>query len=182
MVASFGRSVAVEHRGRRLALRAIAKIGVISAIFAAVGYSAENRGGLSGTWQLVSWTDTSDGVKPYFPFGMNPVGQFLFTGDGHFSVQVQCDSQGAVPGAPPPDALEDSQAPYLGYFGTYSADTANGTISYRVLGANVSFVYGDESRIFRFDGDRLIITGQWTAPHGRRWNSEEVLVRAHAHE
>lgn len=160
-------------------MKLITRLCAISAVFAAIGSCASiGKGGLAGSWQLLSWTDTSVGVKPYFHFGMKPVGQVLFTPDGRFSVQVQCDKEGAVPGAAPPDALEDSRVPYLGYFGTYSVDKANGTIGYKVLGASAFFVYGDESRIVRFDGDRLIITGQWTALHGRRWNSEEVLVRA----
>ena len=57
---------------------------------------------------------------PYLPFGTHPVGQFIYTADGHFSAQVIADSTGSIPSLLPSKGFDDLTGTALGYFGTYS--------------------------------------------------------------
>lgn len=141
---------------------------------------------LIGSWKVVSWTDTPDKGKPYFPFGPNPTGQFVFAPDGHFSAQVLPGPVGPLPAALPPKGFDDLivagvTAPYLGYYGTYTADLANGTLNYELDGSNApDYVLSDVSRTIRFDGDKLILTGQAIRSDGNTWTFERILVRESA--
>jgi hypothetical protein len=66
----------------------------------------------------------------------------------------------------------------LGYFGTYSTDGPAGTLTYHVAGATAPiYVRSDISRMIRFDGNRLIITGQALRADGHMWKWERILVR-----
>jgi hypothetical protein len=153
---------------------------------AGLGFCAEINP-LIGSWKVVSWTDTPDKGKPYFPFGPNPTGEFVFAPDGRFTAQVLSGSVGPMPAALPPKGFDDLTvagvtAPYLGYFGTYTADLADGTLDYQLDGANApDYVLSDVSRMIRFDGDRLIFTGQAIRADGNTWTFERILVRESAY-
>jgi hypothetical protein len=138
---------------------------------------------LIGTWKVVSWTDTPDKGKPCFPFGSNPTGEFVFAPDGYFSAQVLSGPVGPLPAALPPKGFDDLivagvTAPSLSYFGTYTADLADGTLNYQLEGASApDYVISDVSRMIRFDGDRLILSGQAIRSDGNTWTFERILVR-----
>jgi hypothetical protein len=153
---------------------------------ASLGFCAEINP-LIGSWKVVSWTDTPDKGKPYFPFGANPTGEFVFSPDGHFSAQVLSGPVGPLPALLPPKGFDDLivagvTAPQLGYFGTYTADLADGTLNYELEGSNAPvYVLSDVSRRVRFDGDKLILTGQAIRADGNTWIFERVLVRDSAY-
>jgi hypothetical protein len=138
---------------------------------------------LVGSWKVVSWTDTPDKGKPYFPFGANPTGQFVFALDGHFSAQVLSSPVGPLPAALPLKGFDDLivagiSTPCLEYSGTYTADLVEGTLNYELEGANAPvYILSDVSRIIRFDGDRLILTGKAIRSDGDTWTFERILVR-----
>jgi hypothetical protein len=138
---------------------------------------------LIGSWKVVSWTDTPDKGKACFPFGTNPTGEFVFTPDGHFSAQVMSGPVGPLPALLSPKGFDDLIvagviAPYLGYYGTYTADLADGTLNYELDGSNAPvYVLSDVSRRIRFDGDKLILTGQAIRADGNTWTFERILVR-----
>jgi len=142
---------------------------------------------LIGSWKVVSWTDTPDKGQPYFPFGTNPTGEFVFAPDGHFSAQVLSGPVGPLPAALPPRGFDDLIvagviAPYLGYYGTYTADLADGTLNYELDGSNAPvYVLSDVLRRIRFDGDKLILTGQAIRADGNTWTFERILVRDSAY-
>jgi hypothetical protein len=88
-----------------------------------------------------------------------------------------------MPAALPPRGFDDLivagiAAPYLEYFGTYTADLADGTLHYQLEGSNAPiYVLSDVSRMIRFDGGRLILTGQAMRSDGNMWTFERILVR-----
>lgn len=154
-------------------------------ISASLGFCAEINP-LIGSWKVVSWTDTPDKGKPYFPFGANPTGEFVFAPDGHFSAQVLSGPVGSLPAVLPPKGFDDLivagvTVPHLGYFGTYTADLADGTLNYQLDGSNAPvYLLSDVSRRIRFDGDKLILTGQAIRADGNTWSFERILVRENA--
>lgn len=149
---------------------------------ASLGFCAEINP-LIGSWKVVSWTDTPNNGKPYFPFGANPTGEFVFTPDGHFSAQVLSGPVGSLPALLPPKGFDDLivagvTAPYLGYYGTYTADLADGTLNYKLDGSNAPvYVLSDVSRMIRFDGDKLILSGQAIRADGNTWTFQRILMR-----
>lgn len=132
-----------------------------------------------GAWRVVTWTDTNEKTgMPYYPFGMNPKGEFLFTADGHFSADVESDPNGALPPALPKPDFDDLQGPFLGYFGTYTFDGADSTVAYEVGGSSApAYAMSDVSNRVRFDGNRLILSGESVRRNGHRYTWERVLER-----
>jgi hypothetical protein len=149
---------------------------------ASLGFCAEINP-LIGSWKVVSWTDTPDKGKAYFPFGPNPTGKFVFSPDGHFSAQVLSGPVGPLPAVLPPKGFDDLivagvTAPQLGYSGTYAADLVEGTLNYELDGSTAPvYVLSDVSRRIRFDGDKLIVTGEAIRADGNMWTFERILVR-----
>jgi hypothetical protein len=154
------------------------KLIVLLASLAGVCLPAESTNPLIGSWKLLTYTDTAEDNKPYFPMGLNPVGQLLLTTDGHISFQVMCDSKGPVPAILPPGAFDEIKNFYLGYFGTYTVDRAKPTIIFHLVGSSgPSLTNTNLSRFFRFSGDRLVITGESLRNDSHKWRTERVLVR-----
>ena len=135
---------------------------------------------LVGVWKLVRYADTPKGGEPIYAFGESPIGQFVFTNDGHMSVHIMHNPpnpQTAVVD-PDPDACMPSW--YCGYFGTYTVDYAKNQWTTRVLGGNVpTYVGTDQTRTFKLSKDRLVISGSYMV-EGRSVTLERILVRYHA--
>ena len=129
--------------------------------------------GLVGTWRLVSFEDFEDG-KIIRRFGERPMGLFVYTADGHVSVQISnpanpaCIAPGkkfgpgkkddlALPACNPKQmrALLDGT---VTYWGTYTVDLGAGVVTHNVL-SDVSNGYAGtvQPRPFRLNGDRLVI-------------------------
>src|SRR5580765_1856020 len=101
-----------------------ALVGVVS--LALMG-SAAAQGGkqIVGLWQLVSDSNTQDGVtKKGMGFGSNPKGQFLFTSNGHYmSINTRSDIPKFASGNRMKGTAEENRAVVHGsiaHFGTYS--------------------------------------------------------------
>ncbi len=158
-------------------MRLIAVFLTLASISSLPAARTDRANRLTGSWKLVSYTDTPDNGMPYFPFGTAPIGQFIYTSDGHFSVQVVSSPTGSIP-ASLPKGFEDMTATYLGYFGTWTTDAAEGALTYHLAGASAPlYVRSDVSRRIRFDGNRLIVTGESMRSDGRLWRWERILVR-----
>ena len=154
------------------------KILAILLLCFSAGYPEDDKTPLVGAWKLVSYTDISPEGKPYFPFGLHPIGEFLYTPDGHFSVDVQSDANGSVPPQLPRPEFDDLMGPFLGYFGTYRFDAVMSTLEYDLDGASApSYAISDVSRLVRFDGNHLIITGESVRRNGHHWKWERVLEK-----
>lgn len=155
------------------------RLAAIVLLCVSAGRPANSVQTLVGAWKLVSYTDTYEHTgKPYFPFGTHPKGEFLYTPDGHFSVDVESDPNGALPPDLPLPDFDDLKGPYLGYFGTYSFNPSDSSIAYNVAGSSApAYVMSDVSRVVRFDRNRLILTGESVRKNGHRWSWERVLER-----
>jgi hypothetical protein len=104
-----------------------------------------------GGWQLVSCIETRpDGVVTE-PIGPAPVGQIMYSEDGHMTAHL-------LPGGEPRDP---SWRDYIGYFGRFSVDPGTGVVTHHVVGASDKAMIGtDQPRNFTFEGDRLILQAE----------------------
>jgi hypothetical protein len=126
---------------------------------------------LPGTWQLVSRIDvTPTGERQPEPsLGEDPIALLIYDRSGHFAAQfMRRDRSVTVPDGRTA-ALNNSRARggYDAYFGTYSVDDEQGTVTQRLLGAlsqeNVGSVL---VRAMEVRGDILTIRLQTTSADG----------------
>lgn len=126
---------------------------------------------LPGTWELESRVDvTGSGERRTEPsLGEDPIALLIYDRSGHFAAQfMKRDRSVAVPdrSAAGPNNSR-TQGGYDAYFGTYTVDDAQGTVTQRLLGAlskeNVGAVL---TRGMRVVGDTLVIQLQTTSVDG----------------
>jgi len=117
---------------------------------------------LPGTWELLSRVDvTASGERRTEPsLGEDPVAVLMYDRSGHFAAQfMRRDRSVAIPDGPG-GAKNNSRAQggYDAYFGTYTIDDTNGTVTQRLHGAlsqeNVGAVL---TRAMEVKGDLLVI-------------------------
>jgi hypothetical protein len=117
---------------------------------------------LPGTWELISRIDVADsGERRIDPsLGDDPVSILIYDRAGHFAAQfMKRDRSIAVPDAPAGGPNNSrAQGGYDAYFGTYTVDDAEGTVTQRLVGAlsqdNVGQVL---TRAMAVAGDTLTI-------------------------
>lgn len=129
--------------------------------------------GIVGTWRLVKFEDVEDG-KIIRRFGEKPNGLFVYTADGHVSIQIAnpanpaCVTQGkkTLPGrkddiALPvctPEQFEALLNGTVAYWGTYSVDMTKGVVTHHVVSDVANGYAGTaQPRPFVLSGDRLEI-------------------------
>ena len=134
---------------------------------------------IAGSWKLVTWTDTSENNgMPCYPFGMAPIGQFLFTADGHFSAQVESGPDGAIPPDLPRRDFDDLRGPYLGFFGTYRFDPATEVLTLNVQGSSApAYVMSDTERTAHFESNQLVLSGLSVRRDGHHYAWKRVLEK-----
>jgi len=101
---------------------------------------------LVGTWALVAVTaERADGSKGE-PFGPNPKGTIIFTGDGHFSlVQLRAELPRIAANDRARATAEEAQAIVDGsiaYYGTYTVNEAEKTIAPKLEGGTYANIVG----------------------------------------
>jgi hypothetical protein len=118
---------------------------------------------LIGTWELVSREDrTPDGEPRVEPsLGADPVALLVYDRRGHFAAQFMKRDRSSSPEAGSQAAGPNNTRArdgYDAYFGTYTVDDANGTVTQRLTGAlsaeNVGLVV---TRGMTVRGDELLI-------------------------
>jgi hypothetical protein len=126
---------------------------------------------LPGTWQLESRIDvtTSGERRPEPSLGEDPIALLIYDRSGHFAAQfMKRDRSVTVPDGPS-GAQNNSRAQggYDAYFGRYTVDDAQGTVTQHLQGAlsreNVGSVL---TRAMKVQGDALIIQLQTTTGDG----------------
>jgi len=139
-----------------------------------VNGSAKNS--LVGTWRLIEYSDFDTVADQWkHPYGDHPRGYFTYTNSGIVNINGSAE----IPLVIPPDseylkpltlgALLDNA---WGYFGTYTIDSLNSTVTHHVKGGTViNYIGTDQHRQFILRGDTLLI-GDPTFKVGKR-----VLVR-----
>lgn len=126
---------------------------------------------LPGTWRLLSRVDRTDaGERRIDPgLGEDPVALLVYDRAGHFAAQfMKRDRSAPAPEAPAAGANNSrAQGGYDAYFGRYSVDDAQGTVTQHLDGAlsqeNVGLVL---TRAMVVEGDRLTIALRTTAADG----------------
>lgn len=105
--------------------------------------SSSIKSQLVGTWQLVSIN--LDNTQPY---GAKPQGFMSYDANGHFSVIV----------------LSAGQAKNISYFGTYSVNDADSSVTIHIDGSTLAREDGhDLKRKLVFSGDQLVVQ----SPNGK---------------
>ena len=126
---------------------------------------------LPGTWQLLSRIDvTASGERrPEPSLGEDPLALLIYDRSGHFAAQfMRRDRSVEVPDGPG-GAKNNSRAQggYDAYFGTYTIDDQQGSVTQRLLGAlsreNVGAVL---TRAMNVEGDTLTISLETMAADG----------------
>jgi len=126
---------------------------------------------LPGTWRLVSRIDTTaSGERRAEPaLGEDPLALLIYDRNGHFAAQfMRRDRSVEVPDGPSGAANNSrAQGGYDAYFGTYTVDDAQGTVTQRLLGAlSREHVGAVLTRAMQVQGDTLIIKLETNAADG----------------
>ena len=128
---------------------------------------------LPGTWQLVSRTDVNAAgdVVPESSLGSDPVALLIYDRSGHFSAQFmkrnRTEEQGDD-GARAGANNTRARGGYDAYFGSYSIDDRNGTITQTLVGALSPENVGHRvTRTMLVSGDTLTIRLTTTTADGQ---------------
>ena len=126
------------------------------------GADGDVRNRFAGAWRL-AWLEQPDaGGKQH---RIDCCGMFVFTREGHLSVQVMDRSaQAQTSGGPE----QYSQGGYEASWGTYKVDERAHTFTFHVEGALVRTLIGkDLPRAYEFSGRQLIVTSTRPDEHWR---------------
>lgn len=135
------------------------------------------KASLVGTWNLIRYADTKKGGSEVHVFGSSPIGQFIFTEDGHMSVHIMHNPPDPKDAVVDPDPDACLPAWYCGYFGTYSVDPAGHFWVSHVVGGNIpAYIGTDQKRTFTIVADRLTISETYLS-EGVPVTAERVLIR-----
>ena len=121
-----------------------------------------NANSFAGAWRLAeAYAETDAGRQP-FPLGDGTQGLIMYDTEGHMSAQLMSADRKpfssrnleAVP-------LQEFKATYLGYtsyYGTYTLNVAEKTVTHHVEGAlTAGWVGGDQLRYFEFVDGALVL-------------------------
>ena len=137
---------------------------------------------LPGTWELISRIDVTDGGERRADpaLGEDPVALLIYDRAGHFAAQFMKRDRSApsVDGAAVASNNSRAVGGYDAYFGTYTVDDVQGTVTQRLLGAlsaqNVGQVL---TRAMTVTGDRLVISLRTNAVDGEAVTRELIWKR-----
>jgi hypothetical protein len=136
-----------------VALLAVAALGQ-------TGGTRSARERLVGGWRLISMEQQDAGPNAR---KVECCGLFVFTNDGHLSVQVmrrEPEGQGAAASG------QYSRGGYEATYGTYAVDERSHTFTFHVEGSLVADLVGkDLPRRYQFSGKQLIVTSTDSNEH-----------------
>ncbi|MGH9318914.1 MAG: lipocalin-like domain-containing protein [Vicinamibacteria bacterium] len=145
--------------------------------------AAADSSGLEGAWRVV-WAEDrlENGEVASYPWGRHPVGLVLID-SGHISIQIVSRDR---PAWPPPEsspdemkeALEKQLGSYIAYFGSYTVDEAEGSLSIEVQGGwRPSYAGTKQKRYYELAGDRLTIGPAPRVVEGRQTVRRVLMER-----
>lgn len=116
----------------------------------------------AGAWRLARLEQPGADGKLH---DVDSTGMFVFTRDGHASVQImERNPQASTPAG----AEQYSQGGYEASWGTYKADERTHTFTFHIDGALVRALVGkDLPRSYEFSGNRLIVKSTRPDEHWR---------------
>ena len=160
-----------------------------SAVSTAVSWSTQQRsartvlqgaisssgGQLVGTWKLISRVvRLEDGTAVQEGLGTTPKGYLIYDASGHMAVQllrpdrptaIDCSTSGSAQSDNSPQLLNGYEA----YFGTYTIDETNHTVTHHLEGALAAADVGRNLlRQFQVSGDKLTIVVRTSSPKERQ--------------
>lgn len=144
-------------------------VGLLIGMTALTLFGSQDRGGneggkdrFVGAWRLVSLEAPGPDGKIH---KADSTGLFVFTRDGHASVQVM---ERNLPPQTPAGPEQYSHGGYEATFGTYEVDENAHTFTFHVEGALVRTLIGkDLPRSFEFSGKQLIVKSTRPDEHWR---------------
>ena len=122
----------------------------------------EVRDRLLGAWRLVAWQEIgADGTVTY-PMGSNVTGQLMYDRSGRVAAQLAATGQPRFASedwrAATPEEMARAWPAYFGYFGTFTVDTAAGTVTHHVESGWFPNLAGTaQVRHYRFADGRLVL-------------------------
>jgi hypothetical protein len=121
------------------------------------------KGQIFGVWAVVSIVNDVDGKK-IEPYGANPKGQFIFTADGYFSINIiRTDRPKFVSNTRTTGTPEENKGAVQGSnssFGTYEI-SSDGSITLHIVGSTFPNWDGTkQKRLAAIKGDEIT----WTNP------------------
>jgi hypothetical protein len=115
--------------------------------------------GLVGRWKLISAEDLrSNGEVGRYPWGRHPVGWIVIDPRGYLYLQIMSSDPPVFdPNTSPAEQMQAALLnTYISYYGPYTINEAEGSISFKVLGAGrPDYVGTDQRRFFKVAGDTL---------------------------
>lgn len=128
---------------------------------------------LLGTWRLISaGTFRPDGLlEPYAEYGTDPIGYLMYDTTGHMCVSLSNRHHPRWADAEKPtdaERLRSYQA-FFAYCGSYEVRENDRVVVHRPeVGSWPHYIGTDQTRHFRFEGNRLILSDEETPPGGER--------------
>lgn len=119
------------------------------------GLPGEVQARFVGTWSLASLGGEGGLVER---LGESPVGILIYDPSGNMSVQIMNGERAGIPLRTGDDFKAAFQS-YIAYFGRYSLDVAEESVTHHVAGSLYPRDVGREfKRLYEFEGDTLILT------------------------
>ncbi len=133
---------------------------------------------LVGTWKLVSAsTTTAVGERSETPYGPNPAGFLIYTGDGRVTAMISYDRRKSLSlGGGTLEEQAQAFQTFLAYAGryTFSGDKVTHQIE---ISSIQNYVGKDLVRSVRFQGDQIILVTPPTPVNGKVQTVELIWQR-----
>ena len=164
----------------RLVIILMIFVGCKTALLIEQPGSAESR--FVGIWKLVSLESRSTDGEVTKPFGDHPLGRITYDSNGNMSAfAFRPDRPHFASGDLFNGTPEETQGAFDGlvsYYGTFSVQGNEGTVTHHVKGAAFPNRIGtNQVRHFRFEGDRLILRTPTALRGGAQRSSTVVWER-----
>lgn len=132
--------------------------------------SARTRDRFVGTWRLVSVEQRTPAGEVSNPMGPHPTGLIMYDSTGHMAVQIMREGRAQYAAAEPsPEEAKAALTSYTAYFGTFSVNEADRTVTHHRDGNLNPGAARDATRSFEFSSDRLILTPVETRDRHLTW-------------
>ena len=119
------------------------------------GFANDGANQVAGTWKLLSFVTSVEGGDKVEPFGPNPKGRLVLTGEGHWLIIITRTNRSPAKTSDEKAALLDSM---LAYSGKYSIDGDKITTRVDMTWNEVfSGALQNQTRLFSIEGDKLTI-------------------------
>ena len=136
--------------------------------------NAMRSSSLVGTWTLLSFSAVALNEEKVHPFGHHPVGQLIYTDDGHMAEVISRAGRSKFASADPlagtPAEIKEAFEGMEAFAGTYEVDETDAIVTHRALVSRLpNWEGGAERRQFKHDGNRLVLSTPPVLARGTEW-------------